>query len=148
MLLHSYLSEVHDRWEDRIYVTKMEQLEPLPSRAPWIPYEEYMEAQLIKCVTGEIGHLRIRFPAHTTENNRRHLHPASARIVTVESGTGKFVALRKGVEVHHELTPLNRVYIPEGILHTFCAGPEGMVVQALHLPWIPLEDTRSLQYPK
>lgn len=113
----------------------------------WIDYEDYMQAILINCLPGKIGELIVKFPADSTEDNRLHTHPASDRIVTVLEGSGDFICYRDEKVQNFPLFPGVRVWMPKGILHTFKSKKEGLLVQSLHNPFIPLDNPKCLVYP-
>lgn len=147
--MEKLIIEASRRWAEGVYI---ERGVPLPRTdypdLPWVQYEEYMRAQIVRAVLGEVGKLIVEFPPERSEDNRLHLHPTSDRIITVVRGSGRFVAKRFGVMMEAALVPSTRVYMPRGTLHTFFAGPEGLLVHSLHLPWIPLDDPQCLVYPE
>ena len=63
--------EINRRWSTDHYV---ETGLPLPQvnfpDFAWVRYEEYMKAQLLKAIPGEVGDLVIRFPPDGEEDNR------------------------------------------------------------------------------
>jgi quercetin dioxygenase-like cupin family protein len=108
-----------------------------------------MRAQLIDCREGQVGTLIVDFPLNTAENNELHIHPFSDRVITIILGSGEFVVQRPGGAIERfPLEPGDRVWMPRGILHTFVAGEQGLLVESLHNPFIPLEDERALMYKK
>lgn len=113
----------------------------------WIEYELYMQAQLLKAVPGELGALLVKFPPDGAEDNRLHTHPCSDRIITVMSGSGEFVRSMRGEIETFPLVPGDRVWMPRGILHTFRAGGEGLLVESLHSPFLSFDDPKCLAYP-
>lgn len=144
-----YQVECKKRWLEREYIDRVVELPTLPSTDghEWVHYEEYMEALLINCTPGRVGNLFIRFPPEKAEDNKLHVHPLSDRVITVIGGTGRFVAIHNGTQVTHDIVPGDRVWMPRKILHTFYAGKEGLLVESIHNPWIPLEDPDCLTYP-
>lgn len=142
-------SETRRRWQNGTFIEMVVAL-PVPSYdLPWVPYEDYMKAQLVDCVPGRLGKLLVDFPPEATEDNQLHVHPISDRRITVIRGSGEFVARRPGGAVEHfPLVPGSRVWMPRGVLHTFRASTEGLLVESLHNPWVPLEDPRCLVYPR
>lgn len=121
-----------------------------PVVGEWVQYEEYMRAILIDCVPGRLGKLLVRFPANATEDNCLHTHPASDRVVTVIEGGGDFICYhgRSKKVKSYPLFPGIRVWMPRGILHTFKSRGDGLLVESLHNPFIPLESPHCLVYPK
>jgi quercetin dioxygenase-like cupin family protein len=107
-----------------------------------------MKAILVNCVPGQLGRLLVDFPANSTEDNKLHTHPASDRCVTVIKGSGDFICYRDKKVQKFPLVPGVRVWMPRGILHTFKSGNEGLLVESLHNPFIPLDHPKCLIYPK
>lgn len=136
------------RWKDNNFYEVVE----IPSlqipQGEWVAYEEYMRAILINCVPGDLGKLIVDFPAHTTEDNRLHTHPASDRVVTVLQGSGDFICYRNKQIETYPLFPGVRVWMPRGILHTFKSKEEGLLVESWHNPFVSLESPKCLVYPK
>ncbi len=143
----NFAEQCRQKWEDG-GVEKVELPCVSIPQGDWVAYEEYMEALLIKAVSGEIGRLIVRFPPESTEDNRLHTHPKSDRRVTVLEGSGEFICYRNKKILHYPLHPGIRVWMPRGILHTFKSGNEGLVVESLHNPFIPFSDPHCLVYPK
>jgi quercetin dioxygenase-like cupin family protein len=142
-------SETRQRWREGNFVEAGHTASyGIQASLPWTPYEEYMQAQLIRCVPGELGILLVDFPADAVEDNRLHVHPVSDRVITVIKGKGTFIARRSGGEIAKiALDPGHRVWMPRGVLHTFLAGSEGLLVESLHNPFVHFEDPRVLVYP-
>lgn len=139
-------SECDSRWAEGSWSESgQEPLTDHDDSLPWIPYEEYMEAQIE--VRGDLGILRVRFPAASSEDNRLHRHPESDRIITVLEGSGTFVYLREGTLCNRYLRVGDRIWMPKGVTHTFLSGRHGMTVESVHSPWVPLEDDECLVYP-
>ena len=42
----------------------------------------------------------------------------------------------------------DRVWMPRGILHTFMSGPDGLLVDSIHNPFVGLEGPHCLIYPE
>ncbi len=145
----NYTDECHKRWEDETYFEHgaLVQIDHRHLTAHGIPYETYMRAYPIHCVIGEVGRLYVRFPPEGAEDNKLHTHPRSDRVITILEGSGMFVAIRNDERVKHTIRPGNRVWMPRGILHTFYAGGDGLLVESIHNPWITLEDSTCLVYP-
>lgn len=125
----------------------------VPSTPPlghWVAYETYMRALgTLQAVPGGIAKLWVEFPPSGTEDNDLHVHPKSDRVITVISGSGVFLARRPGSAfIERPLVTGDRVWMPRGVLHTFKAGNEGLLVESLHNPWVPLDDPRCLVYPQ
>ncbi len=114
---------------------------------PWVEYESYMRAQVLRGVPGQLGELIIEFPPEGAEDNRLHVHPQSDRVITVISGSGTFVAVRLGKRITRDLRQGSRIYMPRGVLHTFFAGSNGLLVHAVHNPFVALDDPSILIYP-
>lgn len=142
-------SETRLRWRDGNFIEAGHSASyGIQADAPWVPYEEYMRAQLIGCVPGELGILVVDFPAEAVEDNQLHVHPVSDRVITIIEGGGTFIARRPGGQiVKISLAPGHRVWMPRGVLHTFLAGSEGLLVESLHNPFIHFEDPQVLKYP-
>lgn len=142
-------TETRQRWRDGRFVEAGHTASyGIQADAPWVPYETYMRAQLIGCVSGELGVLVVDFPADAVEDNHMHVHPVSDRVITIIKGSGWFIARRPGgIIVKIDLAPGHRVWMPRGVLHTFLAGKEGLLVESLHNPFIPFDDPRVLVYP-
>lgn len=115
----------------------------------WTPYETYMFAKRLE-TCGDSAQLLIRFPANCAEDNRLHTHNHSSRIISVVSGTGEFIFRRDGEGDTHRLSlvPGMTVCMPRGVLHTFKAHGDGMLVTSWHIPFIELEVEQAIQYPK
>lgn len=142
--------ESRQRWRDGTYVETGVALPPSSyAHIPWVPYETYMRAQLVDCVPDQLGRLLVEFPADSAEDNELHVHPVSDRVITVLAGRGTFIARRPGgAVVEIPLAPAMRVWMPRGVLHTFMAGSEGLLVESLHNPFIAFDDARCLVYPR
>lgn len=115
---------------------------------PWIEYESYMQAKVIKGIPGQIGILLVKFPSSVSEDNDHHTHPCSDRRVTVLKGSGTFEYFKKNQLLCIELSKGDRVWMPRGILHTFRSGTNGLLVESLHNPFVPFDDPKCLVYPK
>ena len=141
-------AEARRRWNDGDFI---EQGVPLPCASyrglKWVPYEDYMKAQLISCTAGELGKLLVNFPADAVEDNQLHVHPISDRMITVIRGSGEFIAVRRRELARFQLRPGTKVWMPRGVLHTFLAGKDGLLVESLHNPFVAFEDPRCLVYP-
>lgn len=142
--------ETRRRWREGAFI---ETGAVLPASSydhiPWVPYETYMRAQLVDCTSGQLGKLLVDFPADAMEDNELHVHPISDRLITVIRGSGEFVARRpSGTIEHFALVPGHRVWMPRGVLHTFMAGGEGLLVESLHNPFVPFDHPRCLVYPR
>lgn len=141
--------EIRRAWRDNTFITCESFHIDIEGDRPWVPYETYMEAQLIDCVPGQIGQLLVRFPANLSEDNRLHVHPISDRVIHVIDGGGTFEFYRKSQgHVHVPLVPGMCVKMPRGVLHTFRSGENGLLVHSLHNPWVPFDDPRCLRYPR
>jgi len=151
--LGDLLKEVHRRW---VRWQEVEQDAPIPQwqiedlDIPWMPYETYMRAKILHAAPMEMGLLFVEFPPGKAEDNRFHIHPISARIITVVSGSGAFTWCRSwdgGAPKTTHLRPGSRIWMPAGVLHTLRADADGLLVQSIHLPWVPLEHPACLIYP-
>lgn len=142
-------TETRQRWRDDKFVEAGHTASyGAQESLPWVPYEEYMKAKLVRGVPGELGILLVDFPADAVEDNRLHVHPVSDRVITVLEGSGWFIARRPGgAIVKIALGLSDRVWMPRGVLHTFLAGSKGLLVESLHNPFIELNDPRVLVYP-
>jgi len=112
-----------------------------------IPYEEYMSA--LPCVEDwQPGPVFVFFPPEGTEDNELHTHPISDRIITVIDGSGEFIAVRNRKVCRYPLTRGTRVYMPRGVLHTFLASSEGLVVESIHNPYVPIGHPLTIKAPR
>ena len=139
MRLEAIQRETQQRWEagnflEHVEIPPYEELNLL-----WVPYEDYMQAQQIRVVPGEIGELHIRFQAGTAEDKYMHVHPDSDRVITVLLGSGTFVAVRNGEEIRLAIQAGDRLWMPRGTVHNFFAGEE-LIVHSVHSPFVPFED--------
>lgn len=143
-------SETSVRWKSGDFIEVGQDIPQHNYDLPWIPYEDYMQAQLVEAKPGEIGRIIVRFPPEGCENNELHIHPISDRIITIIDGCGEFICLRSHSKKlsRYELKPGNKVWMPRGVLHTFLAGGNGLLVESIHNPFIPFNDTTCLIYPK
>lgn len=149
MELKTIRRDITEKWESGRFFEHGIDLTPYRDLdLPWVPYEDYMEAQLEEVVIGGRGKLRIRFKPNTAEDSRMHTHPDSERIVTILKGSGKFVAERHGHMFELSLKAGDRIWMPRNTLHNFYAGTKGLLVQSIHCPWIPLEDPRCFVHQK
>lgn len=113
-----------------------------------LPYEDYMMAlPAFPCREGEAGRLFVFFPPEGAEDNELHPHPISDRVITVAQGSGWFICVRDSRLVKYALTVGTRVWMPRGKLHTFLAGPEGMVVESIHNPYVPIDNPQCIFTP-
>lgn len=146
------LFDIKKRWANNMFMESA--CQPLVASKQeyphlgWVEYESYMLAQQLKAVPGELGALLVKFPPDGAEDNRLHTHPVSDRIITVMSGSGEFVRSRHGEIETFPLVPGDRVWMPRGILHTFRAGGEGLLVESLHSPFLAFDDPKCLAYPR
>ncbi len=143
--------EAYTRWKFGNFI---EVAQAIPSadypNLDWVGYEEYMRAKLVDAIPGQLGRIIVNFPPEGSEDNHMHTHPKSDRVITVIGGSGEFWAIRSrttGIE-KFPLLPGYKVWMPRGIFHTFMAGKDGLLVESLHNPWVPLEDPHCLVYPK
>jgi hypothetical protein len=138
-----------EKWNSNLFWELVDPPEIIiPGHLDWVEYEEYMKAILLDCTPGQLGRLLVDFPANSTEDNRLHTHPASDRCVTVIKGSGDFICYRNKKVQTFPLVRGVRVWMPRGILHTFKSGSEGLLVESLHNPFVPLEHPKCLVYPK
>lgn len=109
-----------------------------------------MQAQLVDKTSGGVGRIIVRFPPEGSEDNDLHIHPVSDRVITVINGSGQFICLRPHSKElsRYELKPGTKVWMPRGVLHTFLAGLDGLLVESIHSPFIPFDDPKCLTYPK
>lgn len=140
--------ECQERWcSDNFIEHDVVSPHALREDLPWVSYETYMRAQLVDCAPGQLGKLVVDFPAHAMEDNELHIHPVSDRVITVLNGSGVFVAHRPdGTVVKIDIVPRDRVWMPRGVLHTFMAGPNGLLVESMHNPYIPFENPECIVY--
>jgi len=142
--------EARSRWNIGNFLEKNFPIPKSNYNLPWIPYEDYMEAQLVDTTEGLLGRIIVRFPPEASEDNDLHIHPISDRVITVISGSGQFVCKRpkeKGLS-KYELVPGTRVWMPRGVLHTFIASTQGLLVESFHNPFVPFEHPKCLTYQK
>ena len=104
---------------------------------PWIPYE-FMRAQFIHAVLGQLGVLIVDLPPQTSEDNVLHRHPDSDRRITVLRGHGVFVAERNGRLGAEHISQGDVLVFPRNVLHTFVSGGHGMLIESLHGPYVDL----------
>jgi len=138
--------EVRKRWDTDSFIETGVSLPDIHYSEPWIPYETYMKAQLITAVPGQQGLLLVDFPPQAAEDNDLHIHPLSDRVITIIAGSGTFLAIRKGKLERFDIYQGYRVWMPRGIIHTFLAGEEGLLVESIHNPFIPFDDPTCLVY--
>ena len=149
-LLHTLEADIARRWQQGTFFTRWNGALPASSYpgVAWVPYETFMLAQLIDCTPGQLGKILVKFPPDMAEDNKLHTHPASDRIITVIAGSGEFIAQRPSGAIEHlALIPGNRIWMPRNVLHTLLAGPQGLLVESLHNPWMPITDPQCLVYP-
>jgi len=111
-----------------------------------LPYETYMQALPI-CEEWETGSVFVFFPPEGSEDNELHTHPISDRIITVAKGSGWFYCVRGSRLYRYPLFAGTRVWMPRGKLHTFFAGSEGLVVESIHNPYVPVNHPKCLFAP-
>lgn len=144
----------HQNYKDKWQSGKWYEVETSPSipvnkaSFDWMPYEDYMKAAIL--YNGkDFTDLVVDFPADATEDNQMHCHPVSARCVSVVGGDGVFLYSTGNGNIEEKLLfPGVRVWMPRGILHTFKAGHEGLTVISRHTPFIPLESSKCIVYPR
>lgn len=112
-----------------------------------VPYESYMVAIVGPVRPDGSASLLVRFPADACEDNRLHTHPVSTRRIRVLDGAGWFILVSRGRVEARALHPGAQVTMDAGRLHTFLAGPDGMLVESVHAPFVELDDPRALCYP-
>jgi quercetin dioxygenase-like cupin family protein len=149
-LIQEIRALIRHRWSDGSFVEHDQAIPNIPNSReyPWITYEDYMEAQLIDIKDFQPGNIIVKFPPESSEDNDLHVHPISDRLITVIEGSGQFICLRNKRIQKYELLPGTSVWMPRGILHTFFAGEEGLLVQSFHNPFIPLNHPKCLTYLK
>jgi hypothetical protein len=141
-----WTEEFRKRWEAGVFHEKKEPKTFHPRDLPWIPYEDYMRAQIIGVSCFEHTLLRVEFPSEQIKGSKLHIHPLSNRMVEVLDGSGTFVAIRNGNEISIPLEPGDVIWMPRGIVHTFHSGPSRLIVESAHVPFIPLDDPMCLIY--
>ena len=109
-----------------------------------VPYEDYMQAIILDAKEGETGTIIVKFPSEGSESNTLHNHPISDRVITVYEGSGEFIYVKDGTLNRVPLVVGNTVFMPRGVLHTFLAGKDGMIVSSIHNPYIPIEHPKCL----
>jgi quercetin dioxygenase-like cupin family protein len=148
MNIQELRSEVRKRWNSGAFIETQVPVPPADYGLPWVSYETYMRAQLVKAVPGEIGLLLVDFPPESAEDNALHIHPVSDRKITVISGSGEFQAVISRKREVFRILPGHRVWMPRGVVHTFVAGKQGLLVESIHNPFVSFNDPRCLVYPK
>jgi quercetin dioxygenase-like cupin family protein len=143
-------AETRRRWEAGDFQERLAQLpvHPEAGQLPQVAYETYMLARLVRAIPGEVGILIVKFLPEAAEDNCLHAHPVSDRVVTVLEGSGRFVAVRNGAQLEVALEAGDRIWMPRDTLHTFVAGADGLVVESIHNPFIPLDDEQCIVYPE
>lgn len=141
MTINAIRQETQQRWQTGNFLEHGLVLSYQELDLPWVQYEDYMKAQLIRAIPDEVGELRIRFQAGTAEDKYMHVHPNSDRIITVLVGSGTFVAIRIGDEIRLTIQAGDRLWMPRNTVHNFFADDE-FVVHSIHSPFIPFEDPR------
>lgn len=138
-------------WETNFPVSKLalpiEHCWKDPKDMDWdraVPYEDYMKAIILDAKEGETGTIIVKFPAECSESNTLHNHPISDRVITVYEGSGTFVYVKNGTVRTVHLLVGDTVFMPRGVLHTFLAGKDGMIVSSIHNPYIPIEHPKCL----
>ena len=124
--------------------------QPPPREAPGVtkvPYEDFMMAQVIRGVPGKVGILNVEFPAGCVEDNHLHCHPAD-RVIVVTGGCGLFVAMHDGKLGMIWLKEGDVVLMPQGVLHTFASGPDGLWIRTIHNPFIPIDSPECISTPE
>lgn len=109
-----------------------------------VPYEDYMQAIILDAEEGKTGTIIVRFPAEGSESNTLHNHPISDRVITVYDGSGEFIFVKDNVINRVGIIAGDTVFMPRGVLHTFLAGSNGMIVSSIHNPYIPIEHPKCL----
>ena len=145
----SYVAaETKRRWKKGDFIESGHRAFQIPTykSEDLIPYEDYMLA-LPTCNVWESGRVFVFFPPEGAEDNHLHTHPISDRIITVAQGSGWFFCVRDSRLWKYPLTPGTRVWMPRGKLHTFFAGPDGLVVESLHNPYVPVSHPQCLFTP-
>lgn len=135
---------IAELWESGNFIESDVKIPEYHYDLPWVPYEDYMEAQLIEATAGSPGRLIVKFPPWTREDKGMHIHPNSDRVILVLEGAGEFVAVRNDEEIRIKLKPGDRVWMPRGVKHNFIAGSKGPLVESQHLPYIPMDDPQCL----
>lgn len=142
-------TEIRQRWRTDDYIGEGYSASyGVQEGYPWVEYEEYMVAQILRGDADKVGIIIVDFPPHATEDNALHTHPLSDRMITVIKGSGEFIARKDGEVLRHAIKPGTRVWMPRGVLHTFLSSAEGLLVESVHNPWIPFEHPGCLTYPK
>lgn len=144
--------ETAQRWSDGRFIEEADPGLFVEFDLPWIPYEGYMQAQLIVAIPEKLGLIRVSFLPGATEG-KIHSHDYSDRIVVPRQGSAEFVCLRnetlgnKAIE-RFRVAPGHRIYIPRRGRHTFIAlSGEDFVVDSVTSPVIvPFDDPRCITY--
>jgi len=141
-------AQTKKRWKEGRFIKRHMPNNGIPphKEADLLPYEEYMKA-LPMCKEWETGSVFVFFPPEGSENNELHTHPISDRIITVVQGSGWFICVRESRLVKYALERGTRVWMPRGKLHTFFASPEGLVVESIHNPYVPVGHPKCLYSP-
>lgn len=136
------------RWQQGNFIEHNHPLPvvPLHTDDDLLPYEDYMKA-LPMVHEWQTGSVFVFFPPEGSEDNELHTHPISDRIITVAKGSGWFICVRDSRLVKYQLTPGTRVWMPRGKLHTFLAAEDGLVVESIHNPYVPVSHPKCLYAP-
>lgn len=111
--VESLRNEVESRWDNGHFIDHTAAMPPREYVGiPWVPYEQFMLAQIVRSVVNQVGLLNVRFPAYCTEDNSLHVHAHSDRRVTVIEGNGFFVAERNGIVGAEPIAPGSIVFMP------------------------------------
>lgn len=111
-----------------------------------VPYESYMMAIVGPTDVRGNARLIVRFPAYGSEDNQLHFHPFSARRIRVIEGTGWFLRGQDGDVTERPLSPGDVQGMAKNVLHTFFAGPKGMIVESWHYPFVGLDGEEAILY--
>ncbi len=129
-------AEILDRWKRGNFLEVGVAIPGFKYDLPWVPYENYMQVQLVEAIPGQPGKLIIQFPKDGAEDEQFHIHPVSDRVITVLQGSGQFVAIRNFTKVVYELEAGCRLCMPRGVVRNFFGN---LLVESLHLPFIAFE---------
>jgi quercetin dioxygenase-like cupin family protein len=119
MSISKLRSEIRKHWDSNSFIETGVAIPNSIYPLPWVPYESYMRAQLVKATPGDEGLLLVNFPPESSEDNDLHIHPISDRVITVISGFGEFRAM---IAEHLQCFVIKsgyRIWMPRGIIHTF-----------------------------
>src|SRR3989338_1680275 len=147
--MQEMINEINFRWANGTLVGSVASLPPTDyPDLPWVPYENCLRAQLVHTKPDDdIGRVIVAYPAKSKGPIGIRMHPESDRVVTVAQGSGTFIVFRDNTHLPFDLRPGTRLWIPRMKIYTICPDSSGMIVHAIHTPWIMRDSARHILYP-